>query len=260
MAELPVINALWIGPRLGPIHAACLRSFVREGHRTILHCYAAPEDTPGHVELSDASRLLPESRVVHYRKSGSYSLFSNFLRYEILREGLGLYVDCDVYCLEPIPDSDYIVGWQTNESINGAVLKLPPECPALKDLCKLKDARHFIPPWQSAKRKREWRVRRALGLGRPVDELPWGTTGPDAVTWYLRQHGLDKFAQPSDVFYPVAHYHTGRLFDPGLTIQDLVTKRTKAIHLYHETFRGYALSTESIPPSSPVGRMISAAG
>src|SRR5690554_3966845 len=102
------INAVWIGPKLGPIHAACLRSFVRHGHRTVLHVYEQPTDVPDGVELADASELLPASRIVRYTRGGGLSLFSNLLRYEIQKNQLGVYIDCDCYCLRPLENADYI--------------------------------------------------------------------------------------------------------------------------------------------------------
>lgn len=52
-----VINTVWIGKKLGPVHAACLRSFVRHGHDVVLHCFELPEDTPEGVRFFDAARL-----------------------------------------------------------------------------------------------------------------------------------------------------------------------------------------------------------
>ncbi|WOC15073.1 hypothetical protein [Pseudochrobactrum sp. MP213Fo] len=47
------VNSLWIGKRLGAVHAACLRSFIRHGHDVVLHAYGRPEDTlDGHGAIS----------------------------------------------------------------------------------------------------------------------------------------------------------------------------------------------------------------
>ena len=130
--QLPVVNAIWIGPELGPIHIACLRSFLRHGHRVVLHCYERPKGATNDIEIADANKLLPATREIRYRDclaGGGLSLFSNLLRYELLRAGLGLYVDCDVFCLRPIEDAEYIFGWETKKLINNAVLKIPADCP-----------------------------------------------------------------------------------------------------------------------------------
>ena len=60
---LATINAIWIGPGLGKLHIACLRSFLMRGHRVVLHVCEYLEDTPEGVELADANELLPRSRM-----------------------------------------------------------------------------------------------------------------------------------------------------------------------------------------------------
>ena len=145
-----VINAIWIGPELGQVQAACLRSFLRHGHRVVLHCYERPKDTPAGVEIADATRLLPETRIIRHA-TGSLSLFADLLRYEILGAGMGLYVDCDVFCLRPIEDADYIFGLENSDRINSAVLKLPANCPVLAELRAIKNSPVFAPPWKQRK-------------------------------------------------------------------------------------------------------------
>jgi hypothetical protein len=173
---LPTANAIWIGPKLGPIHAACLRSFVRAGHRMVLHSYDPPSDVPSGVELADARALMPESQIVRYEESGSPALFANLFRYQTLRAGLGLYVDCDVYCVRPVKNADYILGLQNEKSMCNAVLKLPPDCPVLAKLCNLKNG--FIPPWIGRMEKQKLRIRRPIGRPLPLEKMRCGTTGP----------------------------------------------------------------------------------
>jgi hypothetical protein len=248
--NLPVINAIWIGPELGQVYRACLSSFVRHGHRVVLHCYERPQDTPPDVIIADANRLLPESRMVRHRKSGCPSLFADLLRYELLGAGLGLYVDCDVYCLRPIEDADYIFGWQSKRSIANAVLKLPPDCPVLAALRAIKDTPDFVPPW-SKRRKRRLEWLRGPAPAIPLEDLPWGTIGPDALTYYARRFHVDHLASPIDRFYPVYGLQAPLLFDPGLSLDELITPRTDAIHLYGTSKRS-RLIHEGIPEGSPL--------
>lgn len=252
--QLPVINAVWIGSRLGPVHAACLRSFVRHGHKVVLHVYGRPEDAPDGVELANAEDLLPGSRIVRYSRGGSPAIFANLLRYELLKKGLGLYVDCDCYCLRPIENADYIFGYEATGFINNAVLKLPQDCPVLEDLCRLKDARRFIPPWAGEKWKMYYTWRARLGMAVKIQDMPWGYTGPFALTWYLKEHGLDQYAAPIDHFYPVHAGQTALLLDPELRIEDITTRRTRLLHLSNEKLKGVDIA--SVPPSSPLGTIL----
>jgi hypothetical protein len=254
-SKLPVANAIWIGRELGPVQAACLRSFVRAGHRTVLHCYEGPIDTPDGVDLADANELLPHSRLVVHRQTGSYAIFSDLLRYEMLHRGLGLYVDCDVFCIRPIADEDYIFGWSTRKAINNAVLKLPTGSPILQDLCRIKNG--FVPPWAGARYRLRMHLSRLLGGSiHSVEDLPWGSTGPKALTWYAKRHAVDHLAKDRDVFYPLLSREMPLLLDPGQKLEDLITPRTAAVHLYNEYFRRKSLRDFPIPPSSPLGRMI----
>jgi len=245
---LPVVNATWVGPTLGPIHAACLRSFVRHGHRTILHVYEPPTDLPEGVELADANLLLPKSDRIRP------GIFSDLLRYELLASGAGLYVDCDVFCLRPIEDEDYVYGWTKTGFINGAVLKLPPDCPALAGLLRMKDIRWSIPPWLSWKRRVYGLARLAVGMPLGLDDLPWGSTGPVALTWFLRRHKLEIHAQPVDAFYPT-EYREHDLVNPDLRIEEIITPRTTLLHLFHQNLVKGEL--RDIPSTSPLGRLIS---
>jgi hypothetical protein len=256
--KLPVANAIWIGRELGPVQTACLRSFVRAGHKTVLHCYEEPIDIPDCVGVADASHLLPHSRLVAHRQTGSYAPFSDLLRYEILHRGLGLYVDCDVFCIRPIADEDYIFGWSTRKSINNAVLRLPAGSPLLHDLCRIKSG--FIPPWASPRYRLRMRLNRLLGGSTPsIEDLPWGWTGPKALTWYAKYHAVDHLAKDRAVFYPLESREMPLLLDPNRKLEDLITPRTAAVHLYNEYFRRKSLSAAPVPPSSPLGRIIAAA-
>lgn len=255
--SLAVINSVWIGPTLGRVHAACLRSFLRHGHRVVLHSYQRPSDVPSGVEVADAGELLPASRIIRYSRGGSLAIFANLLRYEMLRKGLGLYVDCDCYCVRPVDDADYIFGYESNSYINCAVLKLPPDSDVTRQLCSLKDMRGFIPPWAGTKRKAYYRLRAALGVPAKIQDMPWGYTGPRAVTWYLKQQKLDRLAASIDVFYPIHMDQTPLLLDPDLRLADISTPRTKVLHLWNERLKHVDIS--AIADTSPLGVMLSSA-
>jgi hypothetical protein len=257
VTNLPVVNAIWIGSELGSIQAACLRSFLRAGHRTVLHCYSAPRDVPSGVEIANAARFLPESQLTRHRATGSFALFSDLLRYEILRAGLGLYVDCDMFCIRPIEDEDYIFGWSGPKTLNNAVLKLPPHCPCLLDLCRIGSG--FVPPWFTLRHRFGLRIRQLIGRSAPsIEDLPWGSTGPKALTYYARKYGIDQHAKNKKVFYPIGTDEIALLFDPDRSLNDLISPSTAAVHLYNEYFKRRSFRVIPIPPSSPLGLMLAA--
>ncbi len=251
--SLPAANAIWVGPVLGPIHAACLASFVAAGHRTVLHCYEPPTNVPRGVDIVDARRLMPESQIVRWSKNGSYALFSDLYRLKILEAGLGLYVDCDVFCVRPIADKDYILGFESPKHLNGAVLKLPSDSKVLKDFLAAAADRSFVPPWHKKSRRWMLRFRKAIGVPVTIDRLPWGTLGPKALTYFASEAGILARCQPVDVFYPVPYDRVGLFFDPGLKLEDLITPQTLGLHLYHERLKDFL---QNIPRASPLGEIL----
>lgn len=226
----PVANFLWIGTELGAIHAACLRSFLRHGYRVVLHAFDDIADAPKGVVLYDASRLMDRSEIVRYR-NGHLALTANIYRLRILQAGMGPYFDCDIFCVKPAPDTDYLFGWEDDTHINNAVLNLPAGSPLLKAVIAAAEDRMLLPPWYAPSRKRRMRFRRLL-TGRPtISDMEWGTTGPKLLTYFAKKLGLDGLAQPIDVFYPLHFRHKQLLNTPGLTLADITTSRTAAVHL-----------------------------
>lgn len=244
--QLAKIEALWIGRHLGPIARCCLYSFVMRGHEVTLHCYDSIEDLPDGVKTSDANLIIPEKEIVKHKATGSYALFSDIFRYQLLqkRDNNTLYVDCDVYCLKPIsiPANGYLLGYEDDNAINGAVLALPQDSKILNALNLAAKDPKFIPPWYSRKRQFKLRCSKYLGFKRKIEDMAWGVIGPTAITYYFRYfQKLDKVS-PIDLFYPI-HYKKVRyyLLDEELSVDDLVTHRTLCIHLYNEKLKGIDL-------------------
>lgn len=247
---LPTINSFWHGPALGPMEAACLSSFVRHGHPVVLHCYEAPAEVPAGVAVRDAAAVLPRTSVEGLLAGRHFAIASDLVRYEILGAGLGIWVDCDCYCLRPLADEPYIMGWESDGAIAIGVLKLPADSELLTSLRKIREG--FIPPWVSRRRKITWTIRRLVGQPKPLARMPWGTTGPAALTYYARQLGVDGLAKPAATFYPVPWWNLDPLFNERLTIEEAVSPETVVLHLYNEKLRDRAPP----PPNSPLGRIL----
>ncbi|AJY46563.1 glycosyltransferase [Martelella endophytica] len=247
------INAFWYGPRLGPVHAACLRSFLKFGYRVRLHVYDPPEDVPEGVELFDAETLLPRADARPHKRSGSYAFASDIYRYRILQAGLGVYVDCDVFCVKPLPDTSYLFGFEKEGRLNGAVLGAPADSEFVSYLNGVTRLRAFVPPWEKKKKRMKLGIRAKLGLSIDPSSLPWGAFGPALVTHAAQTLGLMGEAQPIDVFYPLHYDHLSLLTEPDLSLSDIVTARTTAIHLYN-----HKMSAADIPENSPLGEILRA--
>jgi hypothetical protein len=245
------VNMFWCGDALGPINAACLRSFIRHGHRTILHCYKRPTDLPDDVELFDARQIMPEKDLIFDHKFGSPAIGADRYRYRLIQRGMGLYSDCDVFCLKPIKDEDYIFGREENNTINNAFLKFPPHSRLSIALNNSTSSIYHIPEWVSRRKKYFLKAKKALGFPSSVAEMDWGTWGPSLLTYHIKRIGLWSKSKPIDYCYSIHYKQTELLFDPDLNIEDLITHRTVAIHLWHNM-----LKKEEPPKGSPLFQII----
>jgi hypothetical protein len=255
----PVVNALWIGDALDDTNAACLRSFALAGHRVLLHCYGSPRNVPPDVEVFDASALMPEDRIVYYKENGSPSLFANLYRLKILEAGLGVYIDCDMFCLKPIPQADYIFGYQTDTELNNAVLKLPADSSMLREALAMTEDPFYIAPWLSERKLRRYRLRKAIRFPIHISHYSWGKLGPEAITYFAGKAGVMHHAAPIDVFYPVHYDQVSMLLDPDLSLDDIVTSRTLCIHLFDKVLKEQ-MKGRAIPAGSPLGQMLDRCG
>jgi hypothetical protein len=234
---LETCNTLWIGEALGAVERACLKSVLRQGHAVRLYCYRPPGGVPEGVEIADAPEILGEDQITRHR-AGSVALFSDRFRYELQRLGKGVWIDADLYLLRPLPATPYLFGFQDQRWINGAVLRLPQDCPMLPGLLGLFEER-TVPDWLApgAKLAAWWRL---FTTGRsPLGQMPWGVAGPHALTALARRYGLLGQALPPEAFYPVAYDDAAWITNPAVRLEDVVTDRTIAVHLWNELIRPF---------------------
>jgi hypothetical protein len=175
------IHSLWIGERLGPVEELCLASFVARGHRFFLHTYRDMW-VPDGVTLLDANRLLPESEIFGCRSvNNSVAVFADCFRVKILKHHPAMWVDTDIFCLNPFDfRADYVLEVSTRRRalyVNNCIMAFPPQSELMAIMEGLVDhpeqALKYL-PWEMALRER------AVGLvkgGVQKDRLPWGWAG-----------------------------------------------------------------------------------
>lgn len=227
MTQPPLINMFWYGERLPELHQMCISSFIQQGHRVDLYSYESSlQGLPRGVTLRDANSIL-SSELVFRDSGGSYALFADQFRYELLNQIGGWWVDCDVYCIRPFNfDREYVFGFEQPGKINNAVIKAPSGGPLTKQL--VEDATQLA-------EHRNWS--RAVQLFH------------DAVVHQC----LDGEALPQHVFYPVHYNNWKSIFSPGEL--DLPSD-CYAVHLWGEMIRRHAASMS--PPfadGSPASEM-----
>lgn len=253
--QLPEIHALWIGHTLGRISSCCLKSFVLRGHKVYLHTYNHIDGVPDGINMVDANFILPEDQIFKHKKTGSYALFSDLFRYELLKKVDGIYVDCDVYCIKPLNNSNngYTLGYEDDFKINGAVLGIPKDSQLLDHLISAAYDPFFIPPWYPIKKQKRLKFKKFFGFGKHISDMPWGIIGPEAITYFVKEFSLETMIQPIDVFYPIHYLCIKQLLDANLDLDDIVTSRTICVHLYNEMLRNVDL--DNIEHNSILAKM-----
>jgi hypothetical protein len=222
---------LWIGDKLGPVERACIRSIARH-HRMVLYCYNDLGGVPDEVELRDASEILPFETVTAPWCARA-DLYSDWFRYELLRRGLGTWVDTDIYLLSPLDlDSPYLFGIESPKYLNNAVFRTPPDSPLLPRLLE-PFIKRTTPKWMPWHKYAPRRLRELLTGKVDLTGIPWGTTSPIALSKLARELGLAQLAQPQERFYPVPWQEARWILDPKIELKDVIEEGTVAIHLWN---------------------------
>jgi len=100
---------------------------------------------PEGVELLDARELWPGPVHRFFYPDGdpTPALHANLVRYAALERFGGWYADLDMICLRGLPTSKVYLGWQTDTSVNGAVMKFPANSPVMAGA--IEEARARLP-------------------------------------------------------------------------------------------------------------------
>lgn len=229
---------LWIGDALGPVERACLRSVLRHGHSVALYCYRTPKGVPDGVEVREASDILPEDSIFLH-EAGSVAAFADWFRFELQRRSLGTWIDTDVYLVRPLDaDRPYLFGKEDPKLINNAVFRVPHDSELLSALLEVFDMRK-VPEWLPFRSYLPARARQIFSGRVDLGRMPFGTTGPDALTAAATRLGLAEEALPIEVFNPVPWQKADWILDPSVSLESVTTQRTVAVHLWNECIKEF---------------------
>jgi hypothetical protein len=229
------LNSLWIGENLGYIERLTMVSALSFGHPFTLYSYA-PEKlsgVPSGVEVRDAREVVGYEVLARYFDGGWAALGTDFFRYAMQAKGLGYWVDLDLCFVKPMEFQDeYVLGWEHERSINGAVMRLPRDSQMVRDLCSIPHV-NWIPPYYGLRKTAifYWE-RMRKGDIRP-ENYRWGTFGPAMLTYLAKKYGVSSRAKERSVFYPVRHSQAKLLCGPAESIESMLTPETRAVHLWH---------------------------
>lgn len=234
------LNSLWVGDRLGYIEKLCLSSAIAVGHPFTLYSYT-PEKLfglPAGVDLRDAREIMPEEKLVRYSDSGAIQLGANLFRYFMLSKDVGYWVDMDFCFLKPLdfPES-YVFGWEYENWINNALLRIPADSPMVFDLCNIPQTNRR-PPWYGPKNTLRYYWRRVTEGNIKVQDLPWGTYSSGMVTYLANKYGVASRAQSPAVFYPVRWKDARSIYGPAGLIEQMLRPETRAVHMWYSRLVG----------------------
>lgn len=248
---LAEIKTLWIGGMLSRLERVCLNSFVRAGHKVFLYTYDEVLNIPPGVEVLDANSILSKDKVFTYgsvtgKGKGSYAGFANHFRYEMLLQCENSYwVDMDVICLSPFYiNNELDFAFENDSYINNAVIgSKTPGNSLFLDLSNYCTNPFRFTRWDSYK----FLIRKLIGRTWGKSDfsyLPWGITGPKALTGFVKKYNLLHFASSSDLYYPISSSDWRDIFYP--TNKDICLKNSKAVHLWNEHLRRSGLDKNTV--------------
>jgi hypothetical protein len=156
----------------------------------------------------------------------------------LLTKNLGYWVDMDFYFLKPLDFAEpYVFGWEYENWINNALLRVPAQSQMALDLRDLPQT-NWRPPWYGPKRTALYYWQRLTRGDIRVEDLPWGTFSSGMVTYCAKKHRVAEVAQKPAVFYPVRWKDARSVFESAEVVEKMITAETRAVHMWHSRLIG----------------------
>jgi len=238
---LPELHTLWIEGPLSHLERICLGSMLKQGHKVVLHAYGPVDGVPEKVIVKDAAEVMPYDDSYRFHGSGagagrkgSITLFADYFRCILLEKKMGVWMDLDCYCLNPIelPSHGYLFGHEI-KTINSSVLHLPSDSPLLHDLLTACRSPNKSPYWLDFRRRYVKRLGYALrGKDWHLGDMGWGIVGPVGLTRLIPRYGLLDKVQPMKAFYPLDRAGTVKLYNVEPYEHLINDPEIKSIHVY----------------------------
>jgi len=227
------VRVFWTGPSLSLYEQLSLKSFVAAGARVQLFSYEDDFAVPDGVELVNANEILPGPVYAFRHASGdkSLALHSDLFRYVAIEKYGGWYVDADiVFVGRQLPDSPVYIARETEQVINGAVMKFPAHAPLL--VTAIEEARRRLPET-------------AVSSSHEARLL----IGPALVTRLLREFSLEHMVRPRSSAYEIGYDEIPAFFDPASCerLQERLAD-SDFTHLWNEVWRWIRIPKNYGPP------------
>ncbi|HEX9859489.1 MAG TPA: hypothetical protein VGA75_14105, partial [Paracoccaceae bacterium] len=253
MARKREVGTLWIGGALSWMEQLCLKSFVDAGQKITLFSYEDIPNVPAGVIRRDGREIIDTDDFIKYEKKDSFALFADLFRLHMIHKCPGMiWIDTDVYCHRPMDyDGDYVFGFELpgGQRVNNAVLGMPPDSALMQALLDFTADRYAIPAFLKPQQQAEYRTAREAGNPVHVSQQPWGVWGPMMITHFVHKLGLVDKVQPLDAFYPVTFPERLKFLRRAAVVEDALTPRTTALHVWASNKRELGLRHMGLPPA-----------
>jgi hypothetical protein len=262
--KLTMVSFFW--GSLSRLEWICLNSFVQHGFD--VHLYTCEKmRVPVGVELKDAGKFIDCSDIKFYGKGagegmGSPSLTSNIFRYKMLASKTNAcWIDTDMICLSNFAiDGDYLFAYERPGIVNSAILGVGVNGDSKNLFTNLSNYVNnpFKIYWSDHPKIKIRKLLAILKRQTDWEHVPWGVTGPLAVTSILKKMNLIGFSSSSSAFYPVAYANADTLFEPMSDSKfQSIFLNSKTCHLWNEILRRKGLDKNTyFHPDSPYERFI----
>lgn len=264
--------SFWTGDQLGFLERACLQSFVRADSAITLYTYnQALVGVPTGVVVMDAATILPLTPALQDILIRFPARFSDYFRLLMILKTQEIWVDCDVYYLNPVTyDKNLItVGRPAipNPHIWNGVLFLDPNSALLADYIGLCQTAKIVcrPTWvmpvnsdRGFEPVTDFFARfDKVHLG--ADDLPRNFFGPILLSLLVSQY------RPSGLIDPKVHYPFGapklrrNIHDPkGAALP--VPRHAQTIHFFgsmvYNAVARYQIDPGTGQPDIPKGSLL----
>jgi mannosyltransferase OCH1-like enzyme len=188
-----VIQSFWIGPKVNLIGRMSAASFLKAGHRVVVHTYEEVSGMPKGVEQWDASKIMP---LEEFKKFKSVSHAIDFFKCAMLVGKGGWWSDLDVICLKPWDFKEKYVFACDNISrlyITNAMFKVPDEASIMTEAC----------------------LTIAELLAEAKETPGWHYVGPPVMHDLVLKNRLGGFVRSKDTFDAVPYPELAGIVDPN---------------------------------------------
>ena len=233
------IASLWTGSDLRWLDRLSLASFVARGHPvTLYHAGDMTHVDVDGVTLAHVLDVYPMAETLLEKVTPT--VFADLFRLSMVEKTGAIWVDTDVLCLREFTLQDgYLLGYESDTTINNCVLGMPKASPALQLLLERVNDPDLFPEWLNH-RYRKIALKAVKGAASPLlaaaDAVP-NVFGPLAVTWALKTTGEAKYAKPKSALNPVHWSMADIYFNPYGGVDGWLDENTLAVHLYASRIR-----------------------